>query len=33
MKKKLAPIIEEYNKKHQLLYVHVIRFFLKNFIH
>ena len=28
MKKKLAPLVEEYNKK-QLLYVHVIRFFLK----
>ena len=26
MKKKLAPLVEEYNKK-QLLYVHVIRFF------
>ena len=27
MKKKLAPLIEEYNKKHLLLYVDVIRFF------
>ena len=30
MKKKLAPLIEEYNKKHQLRYVHVIRYFKKN---
>ena len=32
MKKKLAPLLEECNKK-QLLYVHVIRFFLKKIIH
>ena len=31
MKKKLAPLIKEYNKKHEFLYVHVKFSFIKLF--